>query len=348
MKKIISLLLSLTLIISLAACSSKQEGSSFESESASSSESQSASGSESSEQSSSVSGDFNVMVIAGPTGIGAVNMMKGAEEGIYENNYSFSVAQSPDEVAGKIISGDVDIAAVPTNLASVLFNKTEGKIKILGVNTLGVLYMLELNDSVKSVSDLKGKTIYTTGLGANPQYILEYVLRENGIDPENDLTINYKTENTELAAALEADPNAVVMAPQPVATSIVLNQGAKVCLDMTEEWDKTGNGSSLMMGCLIARTDTLEKNPDAIEAFMADYADSILDANDDPAATGQLCEEYGIVPKAALAEKAIPLCNITWETGDSMAEALSGYLNVLFEADPSSVGGSVPGRDLYY
>jgi len=291
---------------------------------------------------------LRVFMLAGPTGIGAANMIAGNDEGKYEQSYEFTIATAPDEVVGKIIKGEADIAAIPTNLASVLYSKTDGDITVLGVNTLGVLSMLEMEKTVNSVSDLKGKTIYTTGNGANPQYILEYVLRENGLDPEKDVTIVYKTENTELATVFSEDAEAVVMAPQPVATSIVLNTGAVVSLNMTEEWSKIADDSALMMGCVAIRNEVLAAYPEAVKTFINDYAASIEAANNDPATTGQYCEEYGIVAKAALAAKAIPDCNIVWITGQEMKDGLSGYLNVLFEANPASVGGKLPEDGFYY
>lgn len=291
---------------------------------------------------------LNVYMISGPTGMGAVHMMAASDAGELEQEYTFTVAASPDEVVGKVATGEADIAAISTNLAAKLYQKTEGGITVLGVNTLGVLSMLEKEQTVFEMADLAGKTIYTTGQGANPQYILEYLLRENGLDPATDVTIVYKTENTELAAVLESDPTAVVMAPQPVATSIQMNTGAVVSLDMTEEWERVASDSALMMGCVVVRNEVLEQYPAAVAAFLEDYAASIEAANEDAETTGQLCETYGIVAKAALAQKAVPDSNIVWVTGTEMKEGLSGYLNVLFEADPTSVGGQMPDDAFYY
>lgn len=292
--------------------------------------------------------DLNVYVLAGPTGIGAANMMAANDAGELEQGYNFTVAAMPDEIVGKLVNGDADIAAIATNLAAKLYQKTEGGITVLGVNTLGVLSMLEMEQTVEEVSDLAGKTIYTSGQGANPQFILEYVLRANGLDPETDVTIVYKAENAELAAVFAEDPEAVIMAPHPVATSIIINSGAVISLDMTEEWEKVSDDSALMMGCIVVRNEVLENNPQAVAAFMTDYAASIESANSDPAATGTHCETYGIVAKAPLATKAIPQCNIVWVTGEQMQMQLAGYLNVLFEADPTSVGGKLPEDAFYY
>ena len=353
MKKLLSVLLAAMLLMSLAACAGKKDTNDAESASA---ESEPASEEASEPVSESVPEDsepvydatLNIYMIAGPTGVGAANMMAKAEAGEYPIDYRFTIATAPDEVVGKIVKGEADIAAVPTNLAAALYAKTEGKVTVLGVNTLGVLSMLEKEQTVFSVADLKGKTIYSTGAGANPQYVLEYILRENGLDPEKDVTINYKTENTELATVFDEDPNAVVMAPQPVATSIMMNTGAVKSLDMTEEWEKVGGDSRLMMGCVIVRNEVLESDPNSVWRFMDDYKASIEAANADPETTGKYCEEYGIVPKAALAAKAIPECNIVWITGEEMKPALSGYLQVLFDSNPASIGGAMPDDEFYY
>ena len=291
---------------------------------------------------------LNIFMLAGPTGIGAANMIAKSENDEYDQEYNFTIATAPDEVVGKIVKGEADIAAVPTNLASALYAKTEGGITVLGVNTLGVLSIIEQEKTVNTIEDVKGRTIYTTGNGANPQYILEYVLRENGIDPEKDVNIIYKTENTELATVLNEDANALIMAPQPVATSIVLNSNAVISLDMTEEWAKVASDSVLMMGCVVVRNEILESNPKAIEQFMADYEESINAANNDPATTGKYCEDYGIVAKAPLATKAIPSCNLVWITGDEMKTGLEGYLTVLFNANPASIGGNLPDEEFYF
>ncbi|MBQ9827569.1 MAG: ABC transporter substrate-binding protein, partial [Lachnospiraceae bacterium] len=325
MKKLLSLMLAFLMVISLAACAGKKDQPESESQPASEPGSEEITETETEpvSESDTEPSSLTVYMIAGPTGIGAANMMAKAEAGEYDIDYEFTIATAPDEVVGKIVKGEADIAAVPTNLASTLYAKTEGKVTILGVNTLGVLSFLEKEQTVNSVADLKGKTIYSTGQGANPQYILEYILKSNGIDPEKDVTINYKTENTELATVFAEDPTAVVMAPQPVATSIILNTGAVKVLDVNEEWEKVGGDSKLMMGCVIVRNEVLESDPDAVEQFMEDYEESIDAANEDPETTGRYCEEYGIVAKAALAQKAIPDCHIVWITGDEMKTGLS-------------------------
>ena len=241
---------------------------------------------------------------------------------------------------------------MPANLAAVLYNNTKGQVEVLAVNTLGVLYIVESGESVSSVADLRGKTIYASGKGATPEYALNYILSENGVDPEKDVNIEWKSEHAECLAALLAEENAVAMLPQPfVTTAQMKNDKIKVCLDLNAEWDAVQAGSDapsqLITGVVAARKAFIEENPEAVAAFMESYAASVefVNANVDEAA--ELIGKYEIVP-AAVAKKAIPACNIIFLAGGEMRQALSGYLNVLFEQNPKAVGGALPGEDFYY
>ena len=293
---------------------------------------------------------INVFVLTGPTGIGAVNLWNAAEQGEGLENYRFTAVASPDEVVAKISSGEADIAAVSTNLASTLYHKTDGGVVILAVNTLGVLNVLDNTGAkIGSMADLRGRRIVTTGQGANPEYIINYLLRENGVDPETDADIEFKADGGELSAVWATDPEAAIIAPQPAATTIKAKyEGSTIALSLTDEWKKASPDSELMMGCMIVRRAFLEQYPEAVANFLSDYASSVEAANADPAATGGLCERYGIVARAALAQEAIPNCGLCCITGDALRSGLTGYLRVLLEANPSSVGGSLPGDDFWY
>ena len=237
-----------------------------------------------------------------------------------------------------------------TNLAATLYNKTDGGVTVLAVNTLGVLSLLGKGPAADCVADLAGKTIYATGQGANPEYILRYVLTGNGLDPDQDVTIRFVGDGSELMSVWQSEPEAVILAPQPLATSILAqNTGAETWFDMTEEWDKVSGGeSTLMMGCVIARSEFIQQRPEAVEAFLKEYAASIEAAQADTTGTAALCETYGLIPKAALAEKAIPRCGLTFVRGAEMKTGLAGYLQVMYDADPKSVGGAMPGDGFYY
>mgnify|MGYP002442598856 CR=1 FL=1 len=268
------------------------------------------------------------------------------------NHYNFTIAASPDEITPQIVQGNVDIAAVPANLASVLYNKEGVDVSVLAVNTLGVLYIVENGDSVQSVADLKGKTIYASGKGATPEYALNYMLTANGIDPEKDVTIEYKSEHSECVAALAANEDAVAMLPQPFVTvAMTQNENIRVALDLTEEWEKaSGDGdtkAALITGVVIARNDFIEAHPDAVETFLQQYEASVNYVNDNVADAAVLVGNYDIVA-AQVAEKAIPECNITFIAGNDMKAKLSSYLGILFEQNPAAVGGALPNDDFYY
>ncbi len=295
-------------------------------------------------------GDVNLYVLSGPTGIGALNLWSAADAGETKNKYNVTLSGANDEIVAAISNGDADIAAVATNMASALYNKTEGGVKVLAVNTLGVLSLLSSGKEVASVADLSGATIYAPGQGANPEYILRYVLNGNGLDPDNDVDIQFVSEGSELLSVWANDPDAFILAPQPVATTLLMqNEGSLKLFDMTDEWNSVAGGAStLMMGCVIVRNAFLEENPGVVKTFLEEYEASIKKATDDVAGTAALCESYGIIPKAPLAQKAIPQCGLTFVTGEDMKTQLSGYLQVMFDANPKSVGGKMPADDFYY
>ena len=279
-----------------------------------------------------------------------MNLWAASDAGETKNTYHITMPGANDEVVAALSKGDADIAAVATNLAATLYNKTDGGVTVLAVNTLGVLSLLSNGQEAATVSELKGKTIYAPGQGANPEYILRYVLSGNGLDPDKDVTLQFVGEGSELLTVWQSDPEAVILAPQPVATSILMqNENAKTLFDMTEEWDKIAGGdSTLMMGCVIVRNEFLQANPGAVELFLQEYAASIEKAQSDVEGTAALCQQYGLIPKAALAQKAIPSCGLTFVTGAEMKTGLSGYLQVMLDANPKSVGGALPGDGFYY
>ena len=333
-RAIVSLLLALTLALSLTACGGQTNSEPQQPDT----------------QEEPTAAEINLYVLSGPTGIGAMNLWAAADAGETKNTYHITMPGANDEVVAALSNGEADIAAVATNLAATLYNKTSGGVTVLAVNTLGVLSLLSNGQEAATVSELKGKTIYAPGQGANPEYILRYVLTGNGLDPDKDVTLRFVGEGSELLTVWQSDPEAIIMAPQPVATSILMqNENAKTLFDMTEEWDKIAGGdSTLMMGCVIVRNEFLQANPGAVELFLQEYAASIEKAQFDVEGTAALCEQYGLIPKAALAQKAIPSCGLTFVTGAEMKTGLSGYLQVMFDANPKSVGGTLPGDNFYY
>lgn len=290
-----------------------------------------------------------VAALKGPTSMGMVKMMADQKDA-KEKNYEFTIGSSPDEIAPKFLKGEFDIVALPSNLASILYNKSQGKVQVLAINTLGILYLMENGDTVKSVGDLKGRTIYSSGKGAVPEYAFNYILKANGLNPDTDLRIEYKSEHTEALAALLNDKSSLAVLPQPFATVASLkNKGLRPALDLTKEWDKASKNakSTMITGVVVVNKDFAAKYPEKIKKFMADYKASIDHTNTNVDDAAKLIEENNIVP-AAVAKKAIPQCNITYIDGSDMKDKLSGYLQVLFEANPKSIGGKMPADDFYY
>ena len=297
--------------------------------------------------------DVNVMALKGPTAMGMVEFMNEADSGtITDNNYHFNITAATDEVSAALAQGTTDIAAVPANLASVLYNNTEGGVQVLAINTLGVLYIVESGDTVHSVEDLRGKTIYASGKGNTPEAALNYVLTQNGIDPSADVTIEWKSEQAECLSALMAEENAIAMLPQPfVTTAQAQSESLRVALDLTEEWDAlqadSETPSTLVTGVVVARTAFAEEHPEAISNFLDYYQQSVEYVNANVEDAAQLVGQYEIVT-AEVAQKALPECNIVFIEGDEMKEKLSGYLSVLFEQNPQPVGGALPDDAFYF
>jgi len=293
--------------------------------------------------------DINIAVLKGPTAMGMVKVMEDAAGNTTANNYNFIIAGAADEISTGLIKGDIDIAAIPCNLASVLYNKTEGKIKLAGINTLGVLYIVETGDTIKTVEDLRGKTIYSTGFGTTPQYTLNYLLTSYGINPQKDVTIEYKTESTEVAALLSEATDAIAMLPQPYVTTVMMNNDkVKIALDVADEWEKVSTDKSgVVTGVVVVRSEFLDSNKEAFDAFMEEYTASAGFVNENIEEASALVEKFDIF-KAAVTKKAIPYCNITLIRGDEMKEKVNGYLTALFNQNPKSVGGKLPNDDFYY
>lgn len=290
---------------------------------------------------------INIASMKGPTTMGMVKLMDNSESGASEGIYNVTVYGTADEIVPLIVSGEADIANVPCNLASVLYKKTGGKIAVIDINTLGVLYVVETGETVSSVEDLKGKTIYSTGKGTTPEYVLNHILKQNGIDPERDVTVEFKSEATEVAAMLEGADNAIAVLPQPYVTvAMTKNDRIRIALDLTEEWEKT-EGSSLVTGVTVVQKAFLEAHPETVEKFLEEYAASAEYVNADNEGAAALVGKYDIVAEG-VAKKALPYCNIVSLTGEDMKTSIEKYLEVLYNGDPASVGGQLPDEDFYY
>lgn len=290
----------------------------------------------------------NLAVLKGPSGVGAAKLLADSDAGETANDYAYSILADNTEIVAGLSSGSLDIAAVASNVAANLYNKTNGGIQIAAVSGLGVLYILENGDTVQSMADLKGQTLYATGQGANPEYVLNYLLTENGVDPA-EVDIQWKTAD-EVSALMVSGEARLCMMPVPAATAIQMsNPDVREALDLSAEWDGLNNGSHLTMTCIAVRTAFAQEHPEAVENFLADYAASVEYVKGDPAAASELVAQYGITPKAKIAELAIPKCSLVCITGKvDMADAIQGYFEVLSAANPDALGGSIPDDGFYF
>ena len=349
MKKLVSLLLSAALMLPLAACGGSTAGSTAASSQAASSEAASsqAASSESTEPLSTTDA-VRIAGLKGPTTMGLVNLLPMEEDGSASLDYDLQLYGTADEIVPLLTKGELDMAAIPANLAATLYQKTQGGIQVMAVNTLGVLYVVEKGDTIHSVADLKGRTILSTGKGTTPEYVLRYILQQNGIDPDKDVTIEFYSEATEVTAQMAVAEDAIAVLPQPYVTSASMQDDTlRVALDLTEEWDKICD-TQLITGVTVVRTEYAQEHPDVVAAFLKDYTASVDAANNDLDGTAALCEEQGVVAKAAIAKAALPNCNIVCVTGDEMQADVAGYLQVLYDADPASVGGAMPDDGFYW
>lgn len=289
-----------------------------------------------------------VSALKGPTAMGMVKLMQDSSEGKTINTYDFTLATT-DEIVPRISKGEIDIAAIPANLASVLYNNTQGKFQVMAINTLGVLYIVEKGDSIRSVEDLKGKTIYANGKGSTPEFSLNYVLAQHGLVPGKDLTIEYKSEAAEIIPLLARGTGGIAMIPQPFVTTAQMRvEGLRIALNWSEEWDKAAaDGSSLVTGVMIVRKEFADQYPQAVKTFAEEYRASTEYANSHIPETAVLIGNVGIVD-SKIAEKALPYCNITYIDGLAMKEKLGGYLKALYDQNPKSVGDKLPDEGFYY
>lgn len=297
----------------------------------------------------SAEGPVRIAGLKGPTTMGLVNLLDMEQQGTAALDYDLQLYGTADEIVPGLIKGELDMAAIPANLAAALYQKTKGGIQVMAVNTLGVLYVVEKGDTVHSMADLAGRTILSTGKGTTPEYLLRYLLEKNGLDPDKDVNIQYCSEATEVTAQMAAaQKDAIAVLPQPYVTAAGMKDPSlRVALDLTAEWDKVSD-SQLVTGVTVVRTQYAQEHPDVVEVFLQEYAQSVRTANTDLDRTAALCEQQGVVAKAAIAKKALPACNIVCRTGDEMQKDVSAYLSVLCAADPAAVGGKLPDEGFYW
>ena len=294
--------------------------------------------------------EISVMVLNGTTGFGMAKLMDDAANGTAALNYKFSVETDATAINGALINGTVNIAALPTNAAAAVYNKSQGKVQVVALNTLGVLYLVEKGDTVKSFDDLKGKTIYVPGKASNPEYVTAYLCDKFGLEVGKDVTLDF-TYNApaELRTAVAAGKVDLAVLPEPMVTiAKAANPDLRVALDFTEQWDKVSTPGSLVQGCIVTTKEFAESNAAELDKFLEEYEASVKFATDDAAAAGELIAKHGIFEKAPIAAKALPNCNITFVKGEQMKTALENFYGVLYNANSKAVGGKLPAEDHYY
>jgi NitT/TauT family transport system substrate-binding protein len=290
--------------------------------------------------------------LLGPTGMGMVKLMEANEQGTSAAEYEFALMAGPDDLIAKIINKEIDVAALPTNMALLLYNRTEGQIQLAAVNTLGTLYLLDQTGAINSVVDLRGKELGISGKGATPDFVMQYLLKHHGLEVDVDVKINYFIQHSDLAAALAAGDMKIGLLPQPhVTTALIRNQNLRIALDINEEWQKTTTGNfELPMGCIVVQKEFVAGNKEAFGQFLAEYRESVAFVNEEShlEEAAQLMEKHGILPNAAIAKAAIPYCNIVFLEAQDARASLDEYYQILYDFEPSSIGGQLADEDFYY
>lgn len=331
MKKLLAVMLSVIMVFSFAACAGKSANNEGESQT---------------EETTTI----RIGAMAGPTAMGMVKLRKDSEDGNTKNTYAFEdFATDASAFVTPLASGEIDIAAVPSNLAANIYNKTEGKVQVVAVNTLGVLNLVERGNSVNNISDLKGKTLYATGMGAVPEYTIRYILSANGLDADKDVDIVWCSDTTEALSKLKAQDGAIAVLPQPFVTAASAQiSDLRVVMDLNDAWDKVNSTSKIVTGVIVVRKEFADKYPEQLKQFIEEYKASVEYTSTNVDETVQLIADYGVVASATIAKKALPKCHIVCYTNNDMKDALKGFLKVLYDQNPKSVGGSMPEDDFYY
>lgn len=293
--------------------------------------------------------EVRVAGLNGPTSMGMIKLFEDYTNPKDNVEISYTNVSAPDQLVGKLIQGELDFAAVPTNLASVIYNKTEGAYKLTNVNTLNVIYILTNGVEINSIKDLEGKTVHISGKGATPDYMMKYLLSKNDLVIDEDVTLDFSLDHASLAQALSAGDVEIAVLPQPFVTTVQMNNpDVTVAVDLLDEWEAVAGDALFAMGGLVVRSEFAKENPDIVEAFLDKYNESVAYVNENPKAASILVEKHGILPKAKIAELAIPLSNIVYMDAYEYKDAINEYYQVLYDFNKASVGGQLPDDAFYY
>lgn len=293
--------------------------------------------------------EIKIAVLNGTTGFGIAKLINDKNAGNAALNYNISVETDASNVTAALINGSIDIAALPTNAAANVYNKTEGKIQIMAVNTLGVLYVVTSDKvNIESFADLEGKTVYCPA--QNPEFVFKYLCKKNNLTPGENITIDTAyAQPADLRAAVASGAVDIAVLPEPMVTiAQSANNQLKVALDLTQEWNKVGDGSTLAQGCIVVRTEFAQNHPMEVAKFLEEYKASVEFTNEKPSDVSEMIVAAGIFSAAPVAAKAIPKCNICYVEKTEMATYLNGFFSALFEIAPASIGGKIPDNGIYY
>lgn len=291
---------------------------------------------------------IDIASMKGPTSIGLAKLYNDSDNKKSTCNYNYTICGTADEITAGLLKGDYDIAALPCNVAATLYHKSEGDIVIAGINTLGALYVVEKGYYIGSFADLKNTWVYSTGQGTTPEYTFNYLLTMNDITPVQDITVIYTNEASELVSTIETQHEIITVLPEPYVTLAVnKHPELRVALDFSKEWERVNPGSAMITGVIVARKDFAKNNPEVMEEFLKEYDASVNFANSNTEDCAEILEGLDIM-KADIAKKAIPNCNVVLITGNEMETKVTSYLNVLYEANPDSVGGNPPVEEMFY
>lgn len=289
----------------------------------------------------------NVAVLNGTTGFGMAKLISDSQNGETALDYNFSIETDATMITDKLIQGTVDIAALPTNAASVLYNKTEGGVKVLALNTLGVLYVVENGNTVSTMADLEGKTVYCPA--QNPEFVLRYLCNVYGLENVN-IDTTYASPKELMQFIVPSNEGTIAVLPEPVlSVATSKNANLNVALDLTAEWDNKSENSSLVQGCIVVRTEFLEAHEKEVLEFLEEYERSVNYVNTNTDEVSELVVSLGIYEGAsAVAKKAIPKCNVKYIDGVEMKNALSGFLSAMADVNAKSIGGKLPDDNFYF
>jgi len=293
--------------------------------------------------------DISIAILPGPSSLGFLHLWDKTENNNTINNYNFELRGAPDEIVPLLVQGAVDFAAIPPNLASVVYNATEGEVQVVAINTLGILHLVDTTGEIEQIEDLRGRTVFMSGLGGVPEFAFNYVLNKNGLTPGEDIFIEFRGQHPEIAALLENGEAEIALLPEPFVTTVLNTVNhVNLALDLTEEWNRVQPNYSLIMGVLVGRREFIEENPEAIAIFLDEYETSINFTHTNLSETAELAAYFGIIPNESIAAVAIPRSNITFTTGNTMERYLQGFLRVLYNENPTSIGGSLPSENFFF